>query len=340
MMNPTIPVKKIIAAAFYHGGFINILRSLVKDGVIVGYHRILPSDSPERRFVQPGMYVTLETFEKHISYLSKNYTVLGLEDIGGETALRNTCAVTFDDGWADTYKYAFPVLKRHGIPATVFLATNKVGTRAWPWPDRVCHAVHTAGVHDFVNILKKGMASPGMSLPGNIEQADNTLELSENILELMKKMSPAAFDSLLDHIDRETAEKYGAITGGRPWLTWDEVEEMSRHGISFGAHTHNHVLLTNIPLADARSEMLLSREILSEKIGKPVRMFCYPNGFYNHEIMGILRECGYDMAVTTKRGSIRGSESVLNLNRIMIHEDMTSTIPMFACVLTGRIPYF
>lgn len=339
-MNLTIQVKKIIAAAFYYGGFTSILRSFVKDGVIVGYHRILPSDSSERRFVQPGMYVTLETFEKHISYLTRNYTVLGLEDLSGMTTFRNMCAITFDDGWADTYKYAFPVLKRYGIPATVFLATNKVGTREWPWPDRICHAVHKAGVNNFVNIMEKGVASLGIKLPGNIEQADDTLELSENILEIMKQMNIATFDSLMDYIVQETTAKYGTITGERPWMNWDEVEEMSRHDISFGAHTHNHVFLTNIPLADARSEILLSREILSEKIRKPVRMFCYPNGFYNREIMGILKECGYDMAVATKRGSIRGSESVLNLNRIMIHEDMTSTIPMFACVLTGRIPYF
>lgn len=339
-MNLILSMKKIVASVLYRGGFVSIIRSLTKAGVILGYHRIIPSHSYERSFIQPGMYVTLETFEKHIAYLSKNYSVMGLDCITEDRALPNKCIVTFDDGWADNYKYAFPILKHYGIPATIFIATNKVGTSTWPWPDRICYYIYNAGTHDFMDILKKGVEFLGLSPPGNARNAKNTMVLSEIILEFMKRLDPANLDSLVNHIDSEVVSRYGAVKNVRPWLTWDEVMEMSQSGISFGAHTHNHVILTNMPLDDARSEILLSREILSQKIKKPVKMFCYPNGHFNNEIIDIISNSGYDIAVTTKRGLIEGSPSILNLNRIMIHEDMTSTVPMFACVLTGRIPYF
>ena len=63
----------------------------------------------------------------HIRYLRAHYDVVPLEDLIS-TGSDNACAITFDDGWRDNYVTAFPILRAHGVPATIFLATNLVGT--------------------------------------------------------------------------------------------------------------------------------------------------------------------------------------------------------------------
>ena len=332
--------KRIIAATLYYGGFVGLIKTSQKESIIVGYHRILPSNSKERDFIQPGMYVTLETFEKHISYLSRNYNIISLKDILKEKKAHRACVVTFDDGWADNYKYAFPVLKRYNIPATIFLATKKVGTSEWPWTDMISFSIHMAGIDKFIHTMINGLVNLGISPPEFVKYLRCREKFTEYVIEYMKNLNPAVLFSLVNYIDSEMAIYTNLMKGSRPWLTWDEVNEMSQHGIDFGAHSHNHVILTNIPLPEVRSELCLSRDILTRIIKKPIRTFCYPNGRYNNAVVSILKESGYDVAVTTKRGSIDGSSSTLCLNRIMIHNDMTSTIPMFACVLTGKIPYF
>ena len=123
----------------------------------------------------------------------------------------------------------------------------------------------------------------------------------------------------------------------RPWITWEEVKDMAQHNISFGSHTHNHVILTNTSTKHALEEIVSSKNILSEQIGVPVTLFSYPNGNYNSKVMTMLKAQGFEIAVTTQSGPINKSDNLLALRRFMIHNDMTNTIPMLAYRLAHRI---
>jgi peptidoglycan/xylan/chitin deacetylase (PgdA/CDA1 family) len=125
-----------------------------------------------------------------------------------------------------------------------------------------------------------------------------------------------------------------------PWLTWEQIKEMAQNTVSFGAHAHNHTILTNTSLENAAHEIITSKNLLSKYLGKPVDMFCYPNGSYNEDIINILKDRDFKLAVTTQTGAIKKSVNLFTLPRFMIHNDMTSTIPMFACRLSNKIPYF
>jgi hypothetical protein len=95
--------------------------------------------------IQPGMYVCAKTFEAHVVYLQKHFVVLALDDllerwrIDQLDADKAYCVITFDDGWQDNYQFALPVLKQYGLPATIFLATDFIGTDRWFWPDQVMY---------------------------------------------------------------------------------------------------------------------------------------------------------------------------------------------------------
>ncbi len=107
---------------------------LLKDQLlIIGYHRILPRSHPEYKKMQPGMRVEPEILEMHIQTLKKYFEIIDLNEWiervkMGKPVPKKACALTFDDGWADNYEYAFPILKKENVPATIFLVSSMVGT--------------------------------------------------------------------------------------------------------------------------------------------------------------------------------------------------------------------
>jgi peptidoglycan/xylan/chitin deacetylase (PgdA/CDA1 family) len=108
-----------------------------------------------------------------------------------------------------------------------------------------------------------------------------------------------------------------------PLLTWNEINEMSCQGIIFGTHTLSHQRLTKINPIMAQKEICASREILEDRLIKPVEFIAYPNGDYNLEIKNLVRKSGYRGAVTTQRGMNRATEDHYAMKRIYIFRDDT-----------------
>jgi len=121
--------RRLLASAVYYGGGIKLYSRLSRDhAVVLMYHRVL-DDTEAGDTVHPGMNVTREVFAKHLEYLSKNYCVVTLDQLhewllGRTDCPKTPCAITFDDGWEDNYRYAYPLLNKAGFPATIFLITN------------------------------------------------------------------------------------------------------------------------------------------------------------------------------------------------------------------------
>ena len=68
-------------------------------------------------------------------------------------------------------------------------------------------------------------------------------------------------------------------------LPWEEVVEMSEAGLAFGAHTLLHPILTNVPLEQAKLDIVQSKKDIETKIGRQVDFFSYPDGRLNSEIV-------------------------------------------------------
>jgi peptidoglycan/xylan/chitin deacetylase (PgdA/CDA1 family) len=336
----SVQAKHIAAGFLFHVGGVNLLRSWRRNrGVILAYHRVLPAGSDDLSFTQPGMYVMQETFETQIRYLTRHYRLVALDDLLARPFDR-TCAITFDDGWLDNYEYAFPLLKKYGVPATIFIATGQVGTGRWPWPDRICYYIHNAPAGRFAEALAS-------ALPSNRANRDNGGGLpadrhlaAEQVVQRLKALEHDLLDQVMTQVDCDFADLNAKLHQKRPWMNWDEVVEMSAAGIVFGSHTRSHVILTRVSGAEARVEIQDSRLDLSARLDKPTTAFCYPNGAYDPELVRMVSDAGYSLAVTTKRGLIDHSANPMTLNRLMIHNDMTDTVPMLACTLSDAIPFF
>ena len=121
----------IIAVAMFLlllAGFAGFLRSKYVVPVLM-YHSVNPQADPKRNLLA----VTPRTFEKQMRFLKQyRYNVVPLETVAdllreGKRLPARLVAITLDDGYKDNYTYAFPILKKYGFPATMFIITGEVG---------------------------------------------------------------------------------------------------------------------------------------------------------------------------------------------------------------------
>src|SRR3954462_14032140 len=140
-----INVKKLVKSAA--AGLANQFGQHNKDQTdpklwVLMYHRILPRDDIRFNLEEPGMIVTPETFSMHMQEIRRYFDVVSLGDWvqrkqKGLPLPAKACAITFDDGWADNYEYALPILKATNTPATLFAVAEKIGTNFQFWPNTV-----------------------------------------------------------------------------------------------------------------------------------------------------------------------------------------------------------
>jgi peptidoglycan/xylan/chitin deacetylase (PgdA/CDA1 family) len=303
-----------------------------KQYLILMYHRVLPSDQV-KPWVQAGMYVDPDTFEMHIRYLKQYFQVVSLfEKFSTIQAARNSesirpaCILTFDDGWRDFYEFAYPVLKRNQVPATVFLPTGYVGTNDWFWTDRLAW------------LLKNVIPPARQDKQGNslLERIARIQGAYEERLEAAIHMLKNRNDQEIEEVIAELRERVGigATPNQRVFLNWEEVREMRGSGlVTFGSHTHNHRILVHLKEDEVREELVLSKKILfREGVVDPSFIpFCYPNGNSNQRIACMVRETGYHAAVSTVNGWNHVDASPFELKRVAIHQDMTASMEMFGC---------
>lgn len=317
--------------------------------LILLYHRVVTRDELRRRYIQPGMYVLDDVFERQIRLLRDEFEVLSLADLmrrwdgDGLEEGKRYCVVTFDDGWVDNYAHALPVLKRYGIPATVFLATSLIGTRQWFWPERLLFLLEhayagSAGPTEREAaraVLRRSVPGAGGAAGDRGRLRARDLEGTfEPIVEACKKLAQERIDELIDTLS-ETLQV--VVPDERALLNWDEVAQMSEAGILFGSHSCTHRILTTLPGHEVRRELEESRARLSASVRTFVPVFCYPNGDYNQEIRDAVRKSGYEAAVSTRsglEGGVPGDR--FGVRRVSVHNDVASTIPLFALHLMRR----
>ncbi len=333
-------LRSAFTGILYYSGILHARRyTFGLPSVILAYHRVIPADSEEKRFIQPGMYVTTGIFDKQMAYIKKYYNVIALEELLNNPGVKNACIVTFDDGWYDNYQYAYPILRKHSIPATIFLATNLIGTNIWAWPDRISYYIHSAtrdAVDAVVNMILLQDHIMSTRRIKELTCSGNRTILADELINYLKFVTEEARNSLMAVIDSRMGSLLYVLNKQRPWMTWSEINEMSSDKIAFGAHSHNHVILTQTNIEEATKEILDSRNTLLDKLRRPVNMFSYPNGNYNYELMQAINKLGFKLAVTTKRGMLDESENLLALRRVLIHNDMTSSRHMFVYRITKR----
>lgn len=228
--------------------------------------------------------------------LRRHFTVLPLTELAERARLRelpkNGLAVTFDDGYRDNYTNAFPVLRELGLSATIFLTTDALDDNSLLWHDRVFDAFHRT---------RKAEARASLA----------------TVLARLRRSSPEERNRRIESLLEELALEPGVPPGWEK-LTWQQVREMASHGISFGAHTLDHPILTFVSEEEARRQIRESKKRVETELGSPVTMFAYPNGTasdFDRSTQRIVEEEGLALAVTTVSGANDESTDPYSLRR-------------------------
>jgi peptidoglycan/xylan/chitin deacetylase (PgdA/CDA1 family) len=273
---------------------------------VVNYHRILRASDPMLES-EPDV----ATFRWQMALLARCFNVLPLHEAlvtldAGKLPPRAIC-ITFDDGYRSVHDLALPVLKEFGLPATVFVTSGYIGERNM-WNDRIIEAVQSLpdGQLDLSDV---GLGAYSLRSPDQRKAA-----LGE-LTEASKYLPPAARLGLIERL--ETLVGDGLAHG--LMLTPEMVVNLDRQGIEIGAHTISHPILTSLDEASARLEISGGKEELEAIIGKPVRLFAYPNGKVGKDFdarhVSMVRQAGFEAAFTTAVGAITRSQDRFQLPR-------------------------
>ena len=283
-------------------------------------------------------HVLAEDFERHLVFLKERFQVVRLaeyaEALRGRQALPEGCAViTFDDGYADNHSTALPLLRKHGLPATVFLAADFVAGGRPLWVDRLAAAFAATDLGDWADPVE------GTSLPLGTDAGKAAAYLW--VKSRLKLLPDAQRAGLADRICQ------ALCSAGEPELpalfsplSREQVREMADSGlIDFGSHGLSHAILTALPEAEARRELVESKKAVEELCGKPVRSFAYPNGDYDPAVALLVQEAGYSCAVA---GGLRLNEpqdtDPFAIKRVAFAEgDSEAVMAATLCGIRGRM---
>lgn len=315
--------KKIILLLLYRLSF--WVRNYPDSLTVLTYHRI--SNEPD---LDDPLKVSVGTFEKQILLLKRDYNIISGEQLEGLLRKKkpfpeNACLITFDDGWQDNYTNAYPVLKKHGVPALVFLTTDYIGTNRMFWHE------------ELKQILERLPSNAGSEILEGFRRrrAGQTVDRIETILKAkgrgrrllindliiyLKNLGPSQIQEIIEELRRSIKI---IEPRGTSMLSWEQVEQMSRNGFGFGSHTKSHALLTQINNQQVAKELRESKRAIENNLSKPVYFLSYPNGYYNEEIIQIAKDAGYLACFTCLPGANKKSTNSLELKRKHIREEFS-----------------
>lgn len=260
---------------------------------ILMYHRF--SDPPVKGWASPAFF---EQQVRHIKAKYNPYSLVQLMRYQREHGRMppHAVVITVDDGYRDFYQYAYPILKEHQVPATLFATTGFIERKLWLWPDKITWLLdQVTGVNEPIEI------GDTISEPGPVNSATLPVywqQWIEHALSLPDAEKHEFIDRLAERLGKVFPEE---IPQAFEPLNWQELAEMQENGIEIGGHTVTHPSLGRVTEQQAREEIIGCRDALDEHLGQQERTFCYPNGQpsdFQEFLSRIVREAGFLGAVT------------------------------------------
>lgn len=304
--------------------YASLRTSLTKSHVaILMYHRVCPKE--DNWSVPP---LSPESFEKQMEYCCRNYEILPLEKVARCMQQRKplpekAVVFTLDDGYKDNYTYAYPILKKYCIPATIFLTTGHIGTGNLFWFDKVRYILW--------NVLPRTLTLDELGTCV-VKTATDRTRAALTIIKALKRLPDEEKNLVIEKLFNISEVSIPSGLGNKLILSWDEIREMNSNGIVFGAHSVNHPVLTNLPLEQAKWEIIESKKAIEERLGQPVTAFSYPIGDVNPELIEYVKESGFTCAVTNGTSKlITLKDNPYQLSRISPGEDFGT----FKVILSG-----
>jgi len=276
---------------------------------ILIFHRVHRVPDP----MFPGE-VDAQSFDAICAWVARWFNVLPLDQavkrLQDGSLPAASMAITFDDGYADNHDVAMPILQRHGLSATFFIATGYLdGGRMWN--DTVIESIRGTRL---TSLDLGTLDVDGLQAVPTADWPQRRAAVAQ-VLSKVKYLPPERRQQVVDRMARLS----GAAMPDDLMMSTAQLQAMHRGGMQIGAHTVTHPILANLALEAARAEIGQSRDRLQALLQDRIGLFAYPNGVpgrdFKTEHPELVKQLGMDAAVTTASGHSTASTDVFQLRR-------------------------
>jgi peptidoglycan/xylan/chitin deacetylase (PgdA/CDA1 family) len=305
-------------------------------GIILAFHRVVPSLPAERIWSNAYLEVTTKFLEEVILWFrDRGYAFYSMEDLPGK-ALKNKqpfVIFTFDDGFRDNLLLALPILQKYRVPMTLYITTD--------FPDH--KAILWWNVVEEVILAREALSFSWSGRP--LEYRCSTREEKNETFGKVHSLIQEGTEWSV----RERAIEFCRIFGIDPFgsvtslsLSWDEIREMGKtDGVLLGAHTLSHPVLSQLPEKEASEEICGSKQRIEQETGLTISHFAYPFGGITEAAAReyeLAKACGFRTAVTLVSANVfrEHKKRLFSLPRIAVGMSMDQGT--FDLVRYGFIP--
>jgi peptidoglycan/xylan/chitin deacetylase (PgdA/CDA1 family) len=313
----------------------NSLKNLLqRKAVILMYHQVCERESdPWELAVSPA------NFEEQLDFIRQHFDVVPLDELAASIRKKNLgakkLAITFDDGFADNYTIARPILESYQFPATFYLATGSLGNRNLYWWDELEMIIlHTpvlpekfetevggkpiefefASDHILTKELVEEIRKWKAVLPSGNERISLFLTLWLNIQPLPFPQQAKALADIRDWARVRTVDyPQGQV------MTVSEVNSLIENPLfGIGAHTVHHAMLGRQEAEIQAYEVQESKKVIEDLSRRAITGFAYPYGNYNALTKVLLRDAGFRYAVSTEYRFATEKDDIYELPRMQV----------------------
>jgi peptidoglycan/xylan/chitin deacetylase (PgdA/CDA1 family) len=298
------------------------------------YHRIAtPASNIWNITVEPTY------FEQHARVLKASYHVISttelVESIARRKVRKNSVALTFDDGYADNFLVAKPILDHYGLPATFFITSHYTDLKEEFWWDELEHlvlfSVHLPSIFSQTisgQIIEFSLGNEACLSP-NVQQQHQHWDASEApptarcalFLRLWQSLRPLPYPEQQLHLQR-IRQWAGVAPSERPdyrSMSLNQLQSLNNSTLhQLGMHTVSHPALASHPLDFQRQELLNNQYFVEKAAGKKPGLLAYPYGNYNQETLAAVREIGCEAAFTTEEETVNRHSDKYRLGRFQV----------------------
>ena len=259
------------------------------------YHRVLDADAAAR--ANPSLLSADPAgFEEQMRHLARHYCVVSADEVfaaqyDGRPLPPRAVLLTFDDAYRDFGEVAWPILRKYQLPATVFVSTDLPGgpERCFWW-DRLFQATQ----HTRVRALT-------VQSLGTIALGDSASR-ARSLRRVQQRVKQLPHDAAMALVDELCARLAPFPEPPRAVLSWAELRELARDGVTIGGHTRSHPALDRLPREALDDEIRGSRREIEREVGMVPFVFAYPFGAHDVWAVGAVRRAGFGLAFTCMDG--------------------------------------
>lgn len=261
-----------------------------------------------------GLDVNL--FREQIAFMKSNFNIVTMEQVLEAISTKNklpekALLLTFDDGYADNYNVAMPILEEYGVQGSFFIPGKTFTTHQLLDVNKIHYVLASANIYNLLEDLKKEMDyyrgqefqyAPTEELFAKYAVATR-FDIKETVFvkQMLQTVLP---EKLRNIISSKLFAKYVGVTEEQLayelYMSEEQIRTMKRHGMFIGIHGYDHYWLGNLSVEQMENDISLALDALDEFVDRKQWVMNYPYGNYNKDVLAYISKQGACLGLTTE----------------------------------------